>query len=66
LTFLNSLRRLILGETWVLPVGVGLAFATVALVRLLSGPDGWWKTGGGAVLAAALVVALIAALRPRS
>jgi hypothetical protein len=66
---LRQLRKLILGETWTLPVGVGVALGTAALVRSLAGSHGWWHSGGGFVLlalvAVALTVSLAGALRRR-
>jgi hypothetical protein len=60
---LAQLRKLILGETWVLPLGVLAAFAIALLVRALV-PDETWSDFGGFVLLALVVVALIAALAP--
>ena len=61
---LRSLRRLILGETWSIPVGVaaalGLALATRAAL-----PEATWHAVGGFALAAALVAALAWSLRSR-
>jgi hypothetical protein len=62
--FLRALRKLVLGETWTLPLGVALAVALAAAVRVATGPGGWWRDGGGALLVALLVVALAGALRP--
>jgi hypothetical protein len=66
MSFLRSLRKLVLGETWMLPAGVVLAVGIAAIVRVLAGADGWWRDAGGLVLAAALVGALVAALVRRS
>jgi len=63
MSFLRTLRKLVLGETWALPVGVALALGAAALARLASGSGGWWHHGGGAVLAALLAVALGVSLR---
>ena len=66
---LAQLRKLVFGETWALPIGVGIAVGGAALVRALAGPHGWWHRGGGFVLfalvAVALVVSLAGALRRR-
>jgi hypothetical protein len=66
---LAQLRKLILGETWSLPIGVGVALGTAALIRAITGPHGWWRHGGGYVLlglvAVALTVSLAGALRRR-
>jgi mannose/fructose/N-acetylgalactosamine-specific phosphotransferase system component IIC len=64
-TFLQTLRKLILGETRALPIGVAVAVGIAVCARLLAGPHGWWSHAGGFVLAAMLVVALIVALPRR-
>lgn len=56
---LRTLRKLVLGETWTVPLGVLAAVALAAALRLLSGEDGWWREGGGFVLLAAVLIALI-------
>lgn len=65
MTFLRAIRSLVLGETWALPIGVGVALLAAALVRAISGPDGWWRTGGGLLLFGGLLVALAISLRRR-
>ena len=60
---LRTLRKLVLGETWTLPLGVALAVGACAIVRIAAGPDGWWRSGGGFVLLALVVVALLASAR---
>jgi hypothetical protein len=60
--FVRTLRKLVLGETWQLPVGVAVAVAAAAALRLGSGGGGWWRHGGGAVLAALLAGALLTAV----
>jgi hypothetical protein len=59
---LAQLRKLILGETWVLPLGVGAALGISALVRALAGPHGWWHHAGGFVLLGLVLLALTASL----
>ncbi|MEA2458574.1 MAG: hypothetical protein QOC95_1546 [Thermoleophilaceae bacterium] len=64
--FLQTVRKLVLGETWVLPIGVALAVGACAVVRALAGDHGWWRDGGGFVLLGLVVLALLAAVgRPR-
>jgi hypothetical protein len=60
--FLRTLRKLVLGETWALPVGVALAVAAAAVVREIAGPDGWWRDGGGWLLFGLLVAAFAVSL----
>jgi hypothetical protein len=62
---LRALRKLVLGETVALPVGIALAVGAAAALRVLAGAGGWWQDAGGAVLAALLVVALGIALGAR-
>jgi len=59
-----TLRKLVLGETWTLPIGVGLAIGIGAVLRELGGD--WWRDAGGFVLLALVLLALLAAVgRPR-
>jgi hypothetical protein len=60
---LRTLRKLVLGETWALPVGIAVAVVVAVGVRAASGAGRWWEHGGGFVLLALLVVAFVAALR---
>ena len=63
MTLLRTLRQLILGETWVLPLGVAaLVLASVA-VRALA-PDAW-EDAGGFLLLAGVIALLGLALRHR-
>jgi len=59
------LRKLLLGETWVLPAGLTVAFAAAVLVREVAGTDGWWESSGGFVLLGLVLAALVASLRIR-
>ena len=61
-----TLRKLILGETWALPIGVALAVGLAAVLRWAAGEHGWWRSGGGFVLLGLVLVALLVAVgRPR-
>jgi hypothetical protein len=60
--FLRTLRTLVLGETWALPLGVALAVVAAAVVREIAGPDGWWRDGGGWLLFGLLVAAFAVSL----
>jgi hypothetical protein len=63
---IRTLRKLVLGETWTLPIGVALAVGATALARALAGDHGWWRDAGGFVLLALVLLALLAAVgRPR-
>jgi hypothetical protein len=59
---IGTLRKLILGETWSLPLGVAMAVGACAIVRVLAGAHGWWRSGGGFVLLALVLAALLAAV----
>jgi hypothetical protein len=61
-SFLRALRKLVLGETWLLPVAVALALAIAATARGLAGAHGWWGSGGGWLLAGLLVAGFCAAV----
>lgn len=55
---MNALRSLLLGETWALPLGVGvLAVLTVAVDH--AGPD-WWPDAAGPLLLVATTVLVVA------
>jgi hypothetical protein len=62
---LRTLRKLVLGETWSLPIGIAVAVAAAGAVRAAAGVGGWWKDAGGFLLLALLVLAFVAALRFR-
>jgi hypothetical protein len=56
---MKALRKLVLGETWTVPIGVGLILAAGLLLQ----GTGWWDDLGGFVLLAGTVVTLSASLR---
>jgi hypothetical protein len=60
---IGSLRKLVLGETWTLPLGVA-ATLLVALALDAAGP-GWWERAGGFVVLGGVLATLVAALRYR-
>ncbi len=66
---LRQLRKLVLGETWSLPLGIAMALGAVGIYRAIDGDDSWWKHAGGFVLlglvALALTASLAGALRAR-
>jgi hypothetical protein len=59
---IKTLRKLVLGETWTLPIGVALAVGAAAVLRAVVGEHGWWSEGGGFVLLALILAALLAAV----
>ena len=62
---IRTLRKLVLGETWTLPIGVAVAVGCAGVLRALAGDSSWWRDGGGFVLLAlVLVVLLLAVGRP--
>jgi hypothetical protein len=60
---IRTVRKLVFGETWTLPAGVVVAVGSCALIRVLVGEDGWWRSGGGFVLLGLVVLALLVAVR---
>jgi hypothetical protein len=59
---MRALRKIVLGETWSLPLGVlALLLAALALRELA---PAWWDRAGGWVLLALALVVLSAALAP--
>ena len=58
-----QLRKLVLGETWTLPLGV--AITLLAGVALDAAGPGWWHRAGGFVVLAGAVATLAASLRRR-
>lgn len=63
---IGTLRKLVFGETWTLPIGVALSVGGAAVLRTLAGDHGWWQNAGGFVLLGLILAALFAAVgRPR-
>ena len=58
-----QLRKLVLGETWTLPVGV--AITLVAGLAFDAAGPGWWHRAGGFVMLAGAVATLAVSLRRR-
>ncbi|HVS29023.1 MAG TPA: hypothetical protein VHE14_05695 [Solirubrobacteraceae bacterium] len=63
---LRELRKLVLGETWTLPLGVAGALGIAAGLRALAGSNDWWRDGGGVVLALLVLVVLVLSLRSKA
>jgi membrane protein implicated in regulation of membrane protease activity len=58
---IHTIRKLVLGETWTLPIGVALAVGAAALLEEVGGD--WWEDAGGFVLLGFVLLALLAAVR---
>ena len=58
---LRSLRSLVLGETWTIPLGVGATLLIAAGLRSALA-DSFWHQAGGFLLAALVTVTLAVAL----
>ena len=56
-----QLRKLLLGETWTLPLGVAATLAC-GLALDAAGP-GWWDRAGGFVVLAGALLTLAGSLR---
>ena len=62
---MNALRKLVLGETWTLPLGVALVLAAGLALDAAFGADEWWRRGGGFVLLVGVAATLTLALARR-
>ncbi len=58
-----QLRKLVLGETWILPLGV--AVTLLAGLAIDAAGPGWWHRAGGFVVLAGALATLAASLRRR-
>ena len=56
---MKALRKLILGETWILPLGITAVVLVTALVLKPLMGDAWEQAGGFVLLAGACGVLLI-------
>lgn len=52
MSFARTLKKLILGETWTLPIGIATVVLAAALVVRPLLDDGTWRHAGGFVLLA--------------
>jgi hypothetical protein len=59
---LASLRSLVFGETWAIPLGVAFAVASALALRAVL-PEHVWASDGGFFLAGLVALTLVAALR---
>ena len=62
MTLLRTLRILVLGETWALPIGVLAVLLAGAALRALD-EERWRAVGGPGLLAGVIVVLLVAVAR---
>ncbi|HEV7773911.1 MAG TPA: hypothetical protein VGO48_11560 [Conexibacter sp.] len=62
LTILRGLRLLVLGETWILPLGVAVMLLASAALREVA-PDLWHSIGGLLLLAGTIAVLTLAVAR---
>jgi hypothetical protein len=68
MSVLRTLKKLVLGETWLLPAGLALILGGSAVLRSLVG-DSWQDFGGFALLGGAatvLVASVVSTARPRN
>jgi hypothetical protein len=61
---MKALRKLVLGETWVLPLGVFFTLALALVLDAVAGDSSWWRHAGGFLLLGCVLVALAASLAP--
>ena len=59
---MRTLRKLVLGETWALPIGIAVAVGVAAAVSAAAGGADWWEDAGGFILLALLACAFVAGL----
>jgi hypothetical protein len=59
---LRTLKKLLLGETWIVPSGIAVTVALSALARSLAA-NGWPHLGGFVLLAGVLLVLVSSVLR---
>jgi hypothetical protein len=60
MTTLRTIKQLLLGETWILPVGLAITLAAAGLLRTLASTP--WQHLGGLLLLAAVLVVLVASV----
>ena len=61
---MRALRKLVLGETWTLPLGVLATLALALTLHEVAGDAAWWRHAGGFVLLACVLAVLTASLAP--
>ena len=58
MTVWTQLRRLVLGETWIVPLGVAAVLVLGLLAQLVL-PDAWSSVGGFLMLSAVVVIVVV-------
>ena len=61
---MRALRKLVLGETWTLPLGVLLTLALALVLDAAVGHTPFWRHAGGFLLLACVLTALAVSLAP--
>jgi len=61
---MRALRKLVLGETWTLPLGVLATLAIALIADAVAGDSTWWQHAGGFLLLALVLATLAASLAP--
>ncbi len=61
---MRALRKLVLGETWTLPLGVLLTLALALVLDAAVGDTPFWRHAGGFLLLACVLAALAVSLAP--
>jgi hypothetical protein len=59
---MRAVRKLVLGETWALPIGIFVAVGIALVLSAVAGSADWWEDSGGFVLLALLSGAFLAGL----
>jgi hypothetical protein len=61
---MRALRKLVLGETWTLPLGVLATLALALTLDWVADDAAWWERGGGFIVLACVLVVLALSLAP--
>ncbi len=61
---MRALRKLLLGETWTLPLGVLATVAIALATETVAGDSAWWRQAGGFLLLLLVLAAFAASLAP--